>query len=177
MTYYHPCKNCAVSAQACPRRLQIKSAISGLSVTSLKFKCEIRQPRFEAGQRVSFKWKVYETTQIAQDDFETESFEVWFRGTVAWEKSNRLRFVVRVDADQDSNGIYPTDVFKNDNLIVSVRPDDMRAINECSKSMCPNCLAYDKAEASSRCQSWDCGAWDAHHPDGCLLGGDEIKKF
>ena len=181
MAYYHPCKNCAVDPSECAVRQKIKDQIAGLSVTSIKFKCKERTSRFRQGQRVEFDWSVYSNTQISQDEFDTEVTPVKFVGTVIHEKSNKLRFVVRVDRDQEYFGHKPEDVLKNDDLIISVRPDDIKPLDDPDRSFCPSCLAYDKEEASKVCQGW-LGDYDPlyrrrdiYHPDGCLLTKSELK--
>ena len=166
MTYYFPCRNCATDKTACKRRLEVKSALSGLNVTSIKFKCEDRKPMFGAGQRVSFAWKVY------QDDCEGvqygEVYETEFVGTVISEANRGLRFIIRVDAVNEYYDFIPSEVFKNDNLIIKVKPVDMVALDEPNRSFCLGCFAYDLADAKGRCQGHDGVGWDRYIPDGCL---------
>lgn len=176
MAYYHPCKNCAVNHLDCDRRSEIQRAISGLSVTSIKFKCDIRKPRFCEGERVSFRWRYFMGEQISQDDFDAEEILLSFAGTVIREAQRNLRFTVRVDRHQESNDLTPSDVFRNDSLVINVKPDDMTPTGEAARIFCPNCLAYDAEEAKNRCHGYKGGAWwDLYHPEGCLVDRKDLK--
>ncbi len=176
VAYYHPCKNCAVDAATCDRRLRVRDAIAGLHVTSVKFQCVKREPMFRSGQRVNFSWSHWE-----QSDYDGSGCEnkLVFSGTVVAEKGSK--FIVRVDdadgvaADEDYEDMSPKHVFRNEGLVVKVKPCDMTPLSEPDKPMCPNCLAYDKDEAAWRCHSYDGGCWDVYHPEGCLRDKKDLK--
>lgn len=175
MAYYHPCKNCAADKEFCGRRISMRKAIAGLSITSVKFKCQDRVQKFRNGQRVNFKWTAYDNEQISQDEFDTSETQLSFSGTIIRETKSRLRFVIRVDEDQENNGYKPRDVLKSKNLVISIRHDDIMASGEADRSFCTSCLSYDKDEAASRCHGWCNGYWDTYHPNGCLLSKGELK--
>ena len=137
----------------------MRSAISGLSVTSIKFKCEARQPRFTAGQRVRFGWTIY------PDDEDSEVYETTFDGTVIREKRGNLRFIVRVDQTGKYYDFEPKYVFKSD--VISVRPDHMAALNEPRILFCPECFKYTGEEG--RCHANPSSDYlDNYIPKGCL---------
>lgn len=176
MAYYHPCKNCAVDVVDCERRAELRKAIAGLHVTSIKFKCATREPLFRTGQRVKFYWSHWD-----QSDYDGSGVEnkLIFLGTVVAEEGSK--FIVRVDdidgvsADGAYEDMPPRSVFRSDGLVVKVKPCDMGPLNEPDKKMCPNCLAYSADEAKSRCQGFNVGAWDVYHPHGCLVDKSELK--
>jgi hypothetical protein len=132
MTYYSTCLNCAADKAQCERRKSLSAALKGTGVTSLKFKCADRQSLFERGQRVEFDWTYYE---------DNEGYQPVFVGTVMGEKPNRKRFNIRVDQDHDDYDLKPADVLKSPEF-VSVRPADMRQIEEPRRHMCALCSAY-----------------------------------
>lgn len=167
MAYYKPCKNCAVDKASCSRRAEVANAIASLSVTVVNFRCDARRPLFHAGQRVRFIWTSWE-----QDDFGNEDgLGLIFHGTVIEE--NGLRFIVRVDDGPSAcaEKIDARDVFKNDSLVIKVKPSDMTALSEPDRTLCPSCSAYEGEK--SRCQGWeepDFSYW----PDGCFKAGRKV---
>lgn len=150
MAYYAPCLNCAVPRDQCQRLKEVKEAIAGLSITSIKFRCRDRRARFYPGQRIEFDWQVYDEADAEYGG--GEGCPVSFKGTVVREKTNRRRFVIRVDQDQQCDEYRPSDVFK-DSEFISVRPDDMRPVNEPDRSLCERCSAYldDPDDCTSKC--------------------------
>lgn len=162
MAYYKPCKNCAADKDTCLRRSEIAAAIAGHSVTVINFLCKERKSLFSAGQRVSFGWTAWE-----QGEFEDgEGQSLVFHGTVIAEKG--LRFIVRVD-DGPSACAEKTparDTFKSDNLVIKVKPSDMRPLDEPERRLCPSCSAYEGEH--SRCQGWDDPGFHSYWPDGCF---------
>mgnify|MGYP007014136643 CR=1 FL=1 len=176
VAYYHPCKNCAVDTSACERRAEIRDAISGLHVTSVKFECKKREPLFRSGQRVKFSWSHWE-----QSDYDGSGCEnkLVFSGTVVAEKGTK--FIVRVDdaegvaADEDYEDMDPKHVFQNQRLVVKVKPCDMLDLGEPDKPMCETCLAYNADEAERRCHGYNDGAWYVYHPQGCLVDKSDLK--
>ena len=169
MAYYKPCKNCAVDKTTCSRRAEIAKAVSGLSVTVVNFRCADRMPMFRNGQRVSFNWTSWES---GDGDYEDHGLGLIYHGTVIEEHG--LRFIVRIDdaSSADAEKIEARDTFRSKNLVIKVKPADMRALDEPSRQLCPLCSAYDGE--SDRCQGWgDPGSLHSFWPDGCLCKREE----
>ncbi|WP_395451163.1 hypothetical protein ACHMW7_16050 [Aminobacter sp. UC22_36] len=146
MAHYATCLNCAVDQSACQRRANLRDAMKGQHVYSLKFKCSDRRPMFAAGQRIEFDWVMWE--QSGDDD---EGLPLVFNGTVLRERGTK--FVVQVDrnADASGEGIKAEDVFKNnDQLLIKVRPASMRPIDEPTRSVCGVCYRVEGV-AEDRC--------------------------
>ena len=165
MAYYKPCKNCAADKVSCPRRAEIAKAIAGLSVTVVNFKCGDRQTLFHTGQRVAFNWTSWERLEEFAED---HGLGLIFHGTVIGEKG--LRFIIRVDdgPSADAEKIAARDTFKNDSLVIKVKPSDMRALAEPDRQLCPACSAY--PDETSRCQGWEePGGFGSYWPTGCLI--------
>lgn len=168
MAYYKPCKNCAVDKASCLRRREIAAGISGLHITVVNFRCGHRKPLFHPGQRVRFIWTSWERSDYDDD----HGIGLIYHGTVI--KENRLRFIVRVD---DGPSVCPEqiaarDVFRNDSLVIKVKPSDMKALDEPDRALCPSCSAYEGEEA--RCLGWEDG-FHIHWPDGCFKAGRKVQ--
>lgn len=166
MAYYKPCKNCAIDKAACEVRQTIRNAIKGLSVYSVNFRCDNRKPMFRTGQRVEFRWRVFEMCDYGADD-ETVCH---FRGTVIHEQGSK--FIVRVDQgkcetidDGDWDKPVASSVFRS--LIIKVRPEDMIAIDQPDRKLCLTCASY--ADEEGRCHRHGRpGHWDSYWPAFCL---------
>lgn len=169
MAYYKPCKNCAVEKATCPRRREVAAGISRLSITVVNFRCGQRQPLFRSGQRVQFAWTSWES-----DGYEDSSVDLLYHGTVIEE--NGLRFIVRVDDGPSacSEQIAARDVFKNDSLVIKVKPSDMKALDESDRILCPSCSAYEGEDA--RCQGWEDPGFHSYWPDGCFKAGRKVHQ-
>lgn len=169
MAYYKPCKNCAVDKATCLRRREIATGISGLHVTVVNFRCGQRKPLFHPGQRVQFVWTSWEASGGYEEDY---GVGLIYHGTVIEE--NRLRFIVRVDDGPSACGenIAARDVFKNDSLVIKVKPSDMKALDEPDHILCPSCSAYEGEEA--RCLGWEDGL-HSYWPDGCFKAGRKVQ--
>lgn len=158
---YNTCTNCAVDAAACEVRQKIRSAIAGLHVQSITFTCAARKPMFHPGQRVSFKWSLWDS-----DDYGNASeLPLIFTGTVVREV--KTKFVVQVDNDMDKSGeeIGASDVFKkNDALLIKVRPADMVAVDEPDRRVCQTCY-WVQGVSGPRCYADE---W-YHNPSGCII--------
>lgn len=163
MAYYKPCKNCAIDKAACARRSEIASAVSGLYVTVVNFRCAYRKPLYRTGQRVEFNWTSWENDG---EGGEGDGLGLTYHGTVIEECG--LRFIVRVDdaPSADAAKITARDTFKAENLVIKVKPSDMRAIGEPDKALCPACSAYEGEKA--RCQGWGGDDFGSYWPNGCL---------
>lgn len=143
MTYYATCLNCAVDTVTCERRATISNALKGQSITSVKFKCHDRLPMFHRGQRVEFYWRYY------NEDGSGDEYIATFVGTIMREKPGNKRFSVRVDPDNEIYDLTPAELLKNPEFI-SVRPDDIRALDEPDRPMCSLCAAYRDAPDCDR---------------------------
>ena len=177
--YWHPCRNCAVEAKTCSIRNDMAKTISGLRVTSIKFNCEGRKKMFRTGQRAQLSWSVAGEYKPIED---VEIYEKYkFNCTVLAESKNRPRFLVRVDAEGHGHDLSPKDVFRNENLVLYVKPKDLEDLQEPDREFCEACFAYDGKEAENMCVGWR-GEYDplfmlsdSYHPNGCLLKFSELK--
>lgn len=52
MTFYRTCTGCEKQGQPCETRDALRAAIKGLCITSIKWKCADRTPRFKVGDPV-----------------------------------------------------------------------------------------------------------------------------
>lgn len=158
MTHYATCTNCAVDKSVCQKRANLREALKGQHVYSLKFKCTDRQPLFVSGQRVQFDWLLWDT-----DGYDSESTPLTFHGTVLRERSPK--FVVQVDhgVDASGEGIEASEIFKrNDQLLVKVKPADMRSLDESNRKVCATCY-WVEGTAEDRC--YKMSDWT---PGGCI---------
>lgn len=150
MTYFAPCFNCAADKANCERRATMRKALKGTGITSAKFNCPDRQAKFRRGQRVEFDWRYWEPT----DGYgSSEEFFATFVGTIMREKPGNKRFSVRVDQNGEAYDLKPREVFNSPEFI-SVRPADMRALDEPDRAMCELCAAYvgDHADIAAKCE-------------------------
>jgi hypothetical protein len=142
MTHYATCVNCAVDTSSCQRRQNLRATLKGSGVYSLKFKCADRQKMFSTGQRVEFDWSLWEA-----DEYDSSELPLVFHGTVIRERG--AKFVVQVDGGKDVSGenLEACHVFtKNDQLIIKVRPANMRALDEPAKAVCTICYHVEGGE-------------------------------
>ena len=161
MAHFSTCLNCAADRSSCARLAEVRNAIRGVNITSIKFKCGDRQPMFRRGQRVSFYWRYYD------EDGSGEGCTTEFVGTVMREKPGNRRFSIRVDQDGEHYDLKPHDILKSAEFI-SVRPADMRALDEPDAPMCQLCSAYnDDADRQRLCFAQVCD--DAVYRD-CWTG-------
>lgn len=158
MTHYATCVNCAIDKATCQRRASLRGALKGSSVYSLKFKCAERTPMFAAGQRIEFDWSLWEA-----DEYDSSELPMVFHGTVIRERGTK--FVIQVDAGKDASGegIEASEVFKkNDQLLIKVRPANMRPIDEPPRKICETCYSVEGGE--DRCYQ-NGTSW---MPKGCI---------
>ncbi len=154
MTYFAPCFNCAADKATCERRATMRKAIKGTGITSAKFNCPDRQAKFRRGQRVEFDWRYYEPYADYGGSYGgNEEFFATFVGTIMREKPGNKRFSVRVDQDHASYDVKPREVL-NSPEFTSVRPADIRALDEPDRTMCEMCTAYvgDDADIAAKCE-------------------------
>jgi hypothetical protein len=143
----------------------MRKAIKGTGITSAKFNCPDRQSKFRTGQRVQFMWRHYEAC-----DYDTYETKVFLRGTIMREKPNNRRFTIRVDQgfmgfepDAEPWDLKVSEVLRNPDF-TSVRPDDIRPLDEPDYAICPNCAAYDDPLDPMRAACWANGP---DVPKGC----------
>ncbi|WP_299830619.1 hypothetical protein [uncultured Roseobacter sp.] len=122
---------------------------------------------FRPGQRIQFTWSHYEPNDWGDSD----ENKLIFTGTVVSESG--LRFIVRVDdldglaADDASEPMHPKMVFRNERLVIKLKPSDMSALNEERRTICQACCAYDGE--IDRCHGQgDPRHWDSYWPSECL---------
>jgi hypothetical protein len=127
MANYNTCIGCTIDKTKCTKRAEIKGAIAGLSVTTIRFKCEERVSLFQPGDRVTTRWFHYNSYEDV-DEYE-------FDGTVIQETYDR-KFIVKIDAGQKC-----IDYFRNDNLIVKVKRTYIQKLDEPSIIICKDCEA------------------------------------
>ncbi|MDQ0132627.1 hypothetical protein J2T08_000528 [Neorhizobium galegae] len=159
MTHYSTCTNCAVDKDMCPRRENLRKALKGSAVYSLKFKCPDRLPMFQPGQRVGFDWSLWDA-----DDYDSSELPLTFSGTVLRERGTK--FVIQVDSGPDTSGegIQASDVFKkNDALLTKVRPAKMTALDEPARKVCLTCY-HVEGQAEDRCYK----SGTSWVPNGCI---------
>lgn len=145
MGYFATCLNCAADKSTCARLAEIRQAIKGMSITSVKFKCAERVSMFRRGQRVQFDWRYYD------DDRSGEGYTATFYGTIMREKPGNKRFSIRVDQDHEDYDLKPSDILKSPEF-TSVRPADIQPIDEPDKPMCYLCSAYrEEVDAERLC--------------------------
>jgi len=147
VTHYASCTNCAVDKATCQRRKEIADGLRGLSVYSIKFRCADRKALFHQGQRISFHWTLWDKC----GGYDEATTRLQFSGTVLRESG--AKFIVQVDhgIDVHGEGVEAKDVFtQNDQLLVRVRPADMRALDEPAKRVCGTCF-WVEGVAEDRC--------------------------
>jgi hypothetical protein len=167
MTHYATCLNCVNDKFTCQRRIALREALKGSHIYSVKFKCPERRPYFAAGQRIAFDWKSFDS-----DGYDESCLHLTFKGTVIKEKGSK--FIVQVDSGVDlCEGIEASEVFtKNDQLLIKVRPADMRPLhNEPSLAVCQTCYQVE-GNADSRCYQ----SGTSWVPKGCILPTHEGRK-
>lgn len=133
MTYFRPCFNCATPRKECATAKRITAGLRGLGVTSIKFNCPDRKPKFTPGQRVSVSWLIH--------DGDTYDESLWdlhtWPATVSCESGSK--FVVRVD-DVDSDLDLPVREYVNSpNLYCKVSASKLAPLDEPPQPICKRC--------------------------------------
>lgn len=67
---YRTCIGCVKASSPCEHRNFLREKLAGLSITSVKFKCGIRQPPFEPGDPVSVTLYVGERPEWGEEFYE-----------------------------------------------------------------------------------------------------------
>jgi hypothetical protein len=128
VTSYSTCINCATDKVACGRRNEVRAAIKGTGITSVKFRCADRKSMFHAGQRVAVTWTV------GGDGYELD--ETW-PATVIRESGNR--FVLSVDDVDSDEGTPARGYIRNEQLFVKVSPHRLQKLDEPDRKICEFC--------------------------------------
>ena len=174
MTFYQPCQGCAFKPTDCEKKTEIRSAIKGLGITSLKFNCTERKPIYNPGDRVSLMWRVFEYGDPdPYGEQEVGEALAYFYATVMGEQSG-TRYIVRVDdgpcysIDEGWDPVEASKLFtRSSKLVVKVKTSDIAHTDEPQKEICTSCSAY--AGERERCQGWGKpNSWDSYWPTECL---------
>lgn len=133
MTYFRPCFNCAIPRKECDTAKRMTAGLRGLGVTSVKFNCPDRKPKFAPGQRVSVTWTVFPPDYEFGDDYADEAWPA----TVSCESGNK--FVIRVD-DVPSDFETPArEYIKSANLYCKVSASKLKPLDEPAQPICKRC--------------------------------------
>ena len=154
MAHYAPCLKCKFKTN-CDHRNKIQSAIAGLSVTSIKFKCAGRETVFQPGDRVEVKI----TISPAEVDWPPESTS--FNGTIIREAKG-TRYIVRIDDGESIDGEHTSPDDLNGNGYAKLAASKITSIDERRLTVCPICDGVKE-------NGLECG-WHEHgisHP-GCI---------
>ena len=141
-----------VNRDKCDRLAEIKTALKGLSVTSVKFKCAKRRPKFVVGNRVLVTLPFYE---VYGPQGETDTHLIDFKGTVICERKTLGNYKVKIDDGPDAddgNYISPEDL-KTETGYVAVKGVHIAPLNERNREVCPECQAVDGHEGYCPTQS------------------------
>lgn len=181
MTYYHSCKGCSFSPVECDEREKIRSAIKGLHITSLKFKCANRLPFFLPGDRVSLKWRIFEEGDYdSYGEAAVDETTAYFYATVLSEFSG-TRYIVRIDSgpcysiEGNWDRVDAESVFtRASKLIVKAKTRDMSHTDQPRIAVCQICGALQGEKTRCHGQGKP-GSWDAYWPTECILPvGDRV---
>lgn len=162
MTSYTTCTNCAADKHVCSRRAQVRAAIKGAGITSVKFQCGDRLARFQPGQRVGVCWPVYDDA----DEMPTQ--EMW-PATVMFEAGSR--FVIQVDDVESDHGTPAREYLNNQTLFAKVPPSRLTVLDEPARRICSWCGSAPDPEASAQ-DCVDRFVWDRETgfcPPACIL--------
>lgn len=163
MTAYLTCRNCVLEKQFCQRRAHVKAAISGLGITSLKFRCPDRAPVFPTGCRVSVSWPV----NGGDSEYPSYENETWSATVVG---DSRGRILIKVD-DADSDYETPAKSYvKNPTLFARVSADRLRLLDEPDRDVCPSCQRVDGGGIGENgCYAYAASKpFHGYRPGGCI---------
>ncbi len=156
---YRTCIGCVVDPKTCARRQEVARGMSGLGITSAKFRCDERAPHFSVGQRVLVSLATWEYDELVE-------FEV--RATVLKE-AKPGRFLLKVDEGKTACEEFDVEgvINNRETLVITAThsrlrldPDDKRILR-----VCPTCVSV----AGRDC--YRSGAFYA--PEGCLYPAAE----
>lgn len=111
----------------------MSAGLRGLGITSAKFNCPERKPKFAPGQRVSVSWLVHDGEGYDQSPWDLHTWPA----TVSCESGNK--FVIRVD-DVDSDLDLPVrEYVKSDRLYCKVSASKLKPLDEPAQPICKRC--------------------------------------
>ena len=148
--FYAPCHGCTIDKKTCSRRSQISQGIKGLGLTSIKFKCDDRKPKYNAGDRVLVRW-CFVAEDIEDHYGNGDNLEaVDFKATIICEtKPNRYH--IRVDDGPDittGNNLSPDHLHGNGHANVSA--SKLTKLDEPSIRVCPDCQFVEGKDSDSQ---------------------------
>lgn len=143
--YYHQCRGCTVDHNKCGIRAELRAAIKGLNVTSIKFNCKERKPKFLTGNRVLVTLPFYE---VYGPQGETDTHLIDFKGTVICERKTRGNYKVKIDdgPDADDGNYTSPEDLKSNTGYVAVKGEHVSPLNEFDRTVCKECEAVDGHE-------------------------------
>jgi hypothetical protein len=171
MTSYRTCRNCAFEREDCDRRATVAAGIKGLGITSLKFGCTLRQPKFRPGQRVEVTWTYYDPDAYWE---ERACLESW-PATVARETSKG--FLIVVDDVESGTGLPAREYVKSENLFCNVAAGKLKPLNEPDRKVCGFCHNPEDGKGGVSGNCWG-RSEDLNYAftDKCLASGIEAPS-
>lgn len=133
MTYFKPCFNCATPRKECETAKRLSAGLKGLGVTSVKFNCADRKPKFAPGQRVSVSWLVHDGGGYDESPWDLHTWPA----TVSGESGNK--FVIRVDDVASDLDLPVREYVTNDTLYCKVSASKLAALGEPPQPICKRC--------------------------------------
>ena len=157
MPYLRTCYNCKLASAPCERRDAVKAQIKGMGITSIKFKCDQREPLFAVGQRVSVTWPV----SYGGGEYYECGLETW-PATVVAERAPR--FLICVDEVESDHGTPRAEYLKA-GPYAKVPAGRLDPLDEQSREVCPTCHELGPDVPG-------CYAQPGYKPFGCIKTGE-----
>lgn len=154
MAAYPTCNGCAIDKASCARRNSLRSAVKGLGLTSVRFKCADRVSLYQPGERVSVTWPV-----LFDDEWTNETWPA----TVIQDAADG-KFVIRVDNVDSDYETPASEYMKNASRFAKVSKAKLAKLDEPARNICASCGAYTAEEIAAECYS--VAHWN--EPTGCL---------
>lgn len=165
---YLTCRNCAVERGTCVRRAQVRAGIKGLGLTSVKFRCDDRQPLYRPGQRVEVTWKYATPDWDWQDGLSLESWPA----TVVQE--TKKGFLIVVDDVPSGNDLPAREYIKSDSLYCNVTAGKLAPLSEPDRRTCEYCRSAENADGTvTGC--WGTNGYDDTRVANCLAAQIEAE--
>ncbi len=137
MASYTTCRGCSLDKASCQKRKDVRTAIKMLGVTAIKFKCSLRKPLFECGDRVSVTWNIINPHDEGPYGQLIWEEHIW-PATIIQEAYDG-KYVILVD-DVDSDEEMPAkEWIKNENLFCKVRASKLKLLDEARRGICSLC--------------------------------------
>lgn len=166
---YLTCRNCAVDRNTCARRAEVRAGIKGLGLTSIRFRCDLRQPLYRPGQRVAVTWKYAPPDWDWHDGL---SLETW-PATIVQE--TKKGFLIAVDDVPSDNDLPAREYIKNDSLYCNVTAGKLAPLVEPDRRTCGYCNSVENADGTvTGC--WGTNGYDDSRVDGCLAQAIEAQR-